>query len=52
MNSSLDVAEAQIDNCRRQQEGKGAGGSTKMAKIKHFVEFPHQLDVFCLSKQQ
>lgn len=49
MNSFLDVAEAQIDNCRRQQ---GGGGSTKMAKIKRSVEFPHQLDMFCLSKQQ
>lgn len=51
MNSFLGIAEAQTDNCKRQQEGKGGGGSTKMAKIKHSVEFLHQLDMFCLSKQ-
>lgn len=52
MNNFLDVAEAQIDNCRRQQEGRGGRGSTIVAKIKHSVEFLHQLDMFCLSKQQ
>lgn len=48
MDSFLDVDEAQIDNCRRQQGGGGGG----MAKIKHSVEFLHQLDMLCLSKQQ
>lgn len=47
MNSFLGVAETQIDNCRRQQGVKGG-----MAKMKHSVEFLHQLDMFCLSEKR